>query len=273
MSALDLNTALAVRDQRRKIRPFAQLLLGRVVSASGATVVVTVDDEPTAVPVTIPKLRAYTTPNVNDVVIVAKSGQSLYCLGALNAGAVPLPNPENDGPELPSGGGTSGGDMSPTPPPKRTEETKTLRPVFTGTYRSASWRTDTTDLFQGTYSGTNYGAAYYGSALTALAGGLAISGTVRVQRLPSGTSTSLAPRFRLLVDSERPSGMPGFTEEFTGPLLSVGEIATVDLPIGWLDALLDGQAGGIGIGGDDYMRLAGPSSWAPAMELTITYRK
>lgn len=275
MSALDLATALNVRDQRQKIRPLAQLMLGRVVSSTGATVTVTLTDE-TADPVTVPKLRAYSSPNIHDVVIVAKSGQTLYCLGALNTGPVPLPDPENPEPELPSGGGTSGGEMSPTPPPARVEQTMSFRPTFTGTYRGASWRTDTTDLYQGQgpVAGTDYGAAYYGGALAPVGATEALSGTVRIRRLPTGKSASLSPRMRLLTDSERPSGAPSFSAEFDGPALAIDEASVVTLPVDWVAALLNGSAGGIGIGGGDaYMRLAGPSNWAPAMELTLTYRK
>lgn len=274
MSALDLSSALAVREQRKNARPPAQLMLARVVSSTGSTVTVVMDDDGNGDPVTAPKLRAYSSPAVNDVVILAKSGQSVYCLGALNAAPVPAPNPEDYGPELPSGGGTSGGDMSPTPPPVPVQVTKSLRPISTGTYRGSSWRTDTTDLYQGqgTVAGIEYGAAYYGSALTALGAVEALSGTVRIQRIRGGWAPAVTPRLRLLTDIERPAGFPSFTQEFDGPLLSIDEIATVDLPLSWVTALLNGSAGGIGIGGDAYLRLAGPSNWAPAMELTLTYR-
>lgn len=276
MSALDLATALIVRDQRQNIRPPAQLLLARVVSSTGSTVTVSLSDDPYADPVTAPRLRAYSSPQVNDVVILAKSGQNLYCLGALNSAPVPPPNPENEGPDLPSGGGTSGGDMSPSPPPVRVEETKSFRPIVTGTYRGAGWRTDTTDLLQGqgTLAGQEYGAAYYGDALAALGASEALSGTVRIKRLRTGFSSSLAPTFRLLSDSEQPEGFPAFTREFKGPALAIDETATVALPLSWVTDLLTGAAGGIGIGASDvYLRLAGQSNWAPAMELTLTYRK
>lgn len=274
MTALDLASALTVREQRKNARPAAQLILARVVSSAGSTVTVSLTDDPSADLVTAPKLRAYTAPAVNDVVILAKSGQSLYCLGALNASPVPPPNPENEGPPLPSGGGTSGGEMSPTPPAAPVQVTKSLRPIFTGTYRGTAWRTDTTDLYQGqgTIAGVEYGAAYYGSALTALGASEALSGTVRMQRIRAGYASANTPRLRLLTNSDPPPGFPSFTVEIDGPLLSVDEAVTVDLPLTWVTALLDGSAGGIGIGGDAYMRIAGPSNWAPAMELTLTYR-
>ena len=275
MSALDLSSALAVREQRKNVRPPAQLILARVVSSTGSTVTVSVSDDLAADPVTVPKIRAYSSPAVNDVVILAKSGQSLYCLGALNVGAVPPPPPDAEEPELPSGGGTSGGDMSATPPAAPVEQTKSIRPSFTGTYRGDAWRTDTTDLHQGqgSLAGVEYGAAYYGDAIVALAGVEALSGTVRLQRIRGGFAPAISPRIRLLTDRERPAGFPSFTQEFDGPPLSVDEAVTVDLPVSWVTALLNGSAGGIGIGGGDgYMRIAGPSNWAPAMELTLTYR-
>jgi hypothetical protein len=276
-NALDLASALAVREQRKNIRPPARLLLAWVVSSTGATVTVKLSDDPSAEPVTVPKLRAYSSPAVNDVVILAMSGQSLYCLGALNAGAVPPPDPETPDPELPSGGGTSGGDMANTPPAAPVEFTKSLRPIFTGTYRADAWRTDTTDLHQGqgTLAGIEYGAAYYGDALTALGASEARSGTVRIQRMRAGFAAPAVPKLRLLTDREQPAGFPGYSAEIDGPALEIGESATVTLPLTWVAALLDGSAGGIGIGRAAdlaYMRLAGPSSWSPAMELTLTYR-
>lgn len=274
MSALDLASALSVREQRKNARPPAQLMLARVVSSSGSTVTVSLTDDPGGDLVTAPKVRAYSAPQVNDVVILAKSGQSLYCLGALNASPVPPPNPENEGPPLPSGGGTSGGEMSPTPPAAPVQVTKSLRPIFTGTYRGTAWRTDTTDLYQGqgVIAGVEYGAAYYGSALTALGATEALSGTVRMQRLRAGLAASRIPRLRLLTHSDPPPGFPSFSQELDGPPLSVDEAVTVDLPLSWITALLNGSAGGIGFGGDAYMRIAGQSNWAPAMELTLTYR-
>lgn len=274
MSALDLSAALAVREQRKNARPPAQLMLARVVSSTGSTVTAALSDDPSADPVTVPRMRAYSSPAVNDVVILAKSGQSLYCLGALNSAPVPPPNPEDEGPELPSGGGTSGGEMSSSPPEVPVEWTKTLRPIFTGTYRDDAWRTDTTDLYQGTgpAASAEYGAAYYGSAPTALGALEALSGTVRIQRTQAGLPAFRTPTLRLLSDIDAPAGFPDFTQFLAGPPLLIGAAVTVDLPLSWVTALLDGIAGGIGIGGDDYLRLAGPSNWAPAMELTLTYR-
>lgn len=274
MPDLDLSAALTVRNQRLNSRPPAQLMLAWVVSSVGSTVTVVLSDSAEAEPLTVPRVRAYSAPQVNDVVIIAKSGRNLYCLGALNSSPVPPPNPENAEPEPPSGGGTSGGEMSPTPPPVRVELTKTFRPTFTGTYLASAWRDDTTDLYQGqvSISGVNYGAAYYGVGPSGLTGA-AVSGTVRIRRLSGGSRAPLAPTLRLLTDKDQPEGFPSFSAEIFGPALVVDEPATVDLPVSWVAELLAGTAGGIGIGGGDYyMRLAGTSNWAPAMELTITYR-
>lgn len=271
---VDLSSALTVRAQRLNARPPAQLMLAWVTSASGMTVNVILSDSPDATPIPVPRVRAYSAPQVNDVVIVAKAGRNLYCLGALNSGPVPPPDPESTpDPELPSGGGTSGGDMSPTPPPVPTEATNTFRPIFTGTYLGAAWRTDTTDLYQGQASaaGINYGAAYYGVGPSGIEG-TAVAGTVRIRRLSGGANGVLVPRLRLLTDTDQPEGFPGYSAEIDAPGLLVDEDTTVTLPLTWVTALLDGTAGGIGIGGGaDYLRMAGPSNWAPAMELTLTY--
>jgi hypothetical protein len=66
---------------------------------------------------TVPRLRSYTTPQINDTVVLARSGGSVYCLGALNSGPVP---PPTDPPVIPD------------PPPGPGQLTATFHATFTG---------------------------------------------------------------------------------------------------------------------------------------------
>lgn len=257
---LDLATALAVRSQQ--VRPTLTHVIGWVTASTSTTVTVQlaggdlVED--------VPKLRAF-TPNTDDVVLMLNAGGALYCLGALNAAPTPPPEPEEDE------------DEDPAPAPELVEKTRTWRPSFTGTYRG-SWRGDTSDLYQGDWTGRgrNYGAAYYGQNGPSAVSGDAVSGTVRIKRLSGGVYAAVRPTLRLLDHKTRPGGFPSFSKSMQGPLMSIGDTRRVGLPTGWVQDLIDGNAGGIGIGvgtNSPYVHLAGKGVWGPAMELTITWEK
>lgn len=261
---LDLATVLDSRGKRATTT--AGQLLGWVTASGVSTVTVRFADKTIA---TMPRLRTYAAPAVNDVVIVIKVGPALYCLGALNDG--PSPPPADPPP-------AEGDGSSTVPPPAPVQRTLSFRPVSTGTWRAGNpgaWRTDTTDMLQGDASGggINYGAAYYGTGPSGLTGA-AVVGTVRIKRLPGGDPDAVRPTLRLLAEQDRPAGEPVDTAQLLGPLLAVDATATVELPDPWTQALIDGTAGGIGIGVDattPYLVIAGKSSWPAAAELTITY--
>lgn len=255
--ALDLARAVAKQQAKAAgVRPAGVPLLARVVSSTSTTVTATIGEET----VVVPKLRGYSSPLADDVVLVLKAGSSLYCLGPLNAGPTPV-DADPDGEDLPD-----------LPPARSDTKTMTFRPVTTGTYRNG-WAADTSDVYQGAAGNTtSYGAAYYGTGPSAL-GGTAISGTVRIRRIPGGGAASVAPTLQLLTDQAQPAGSPASSAATVGPALAVGASATVQLPADWVTALLTGTAGGIGVAGDAVIGLAGKSSWSPAFELTLQYRK
>jgi len=251
---IDLASALAQRDARTP----APILLGWVTASTSAAVTVKFADGTTA---TVPKVRSYTSPTPDDVVIVLRHGGRFYCLGALNAAPVaqPAPQPEDQ------------------PPPAPSEHAQTFRPTFTGTWRGG-WLGTTDDLYQGATGGgsRNYGAAYYGNGPSGLAG-TAVSGSLRIRRAyGTGPNAARTPTLRALTEKTRPNAQPAYSLQIAGPALKPGEAATVALPVGWVVALLSGTVGGIGVGveaADPYLRLDGRAAWAASMELTIRYRK
>lgn len=251
---MNLAQALAARDQRG-VRTPSTTLLGWVVSSTSTEVTVDLGEET----VTMPKLRDY-TPAVNDVALILRTGRLLYCLGAVNTGPISKPGTDPDMPAAPSA---------------HEVRTRTFRPVSVGTYRGG-WRSDTGDVLQGDWTGhgINQGAAYYGSGPAGLSG-TAVSGKVRVRRLAAGSGAAQAPTFRLLDHKRRPSGAPSYSDTFVGPAIAVGEDRTVAIPDAWTQALINGTAGGIGIGvagTSPYLRLAGRGAWSPSFELTIKWK-
>lgn len=252
---LDLATALAQRSQH--VRTPASHFLAYVLSSTSTTVTLRLADNST---LTVPKLRSY-SPSVSDVALVLKAGGAMYALGALNAAPVTPPDPSVD--------------PDPEPPSSTTVRSKTFRPTFTGTYRNG-WRGDTSALYQGDWTGrgTNYGAAYYGSGPGGLSG-IAVSATVRMQRHSGGAYGGQSPTLRLLTNKSRPGGFPSYSKALRGPSLSIGESKTFSIPVSWAQALINGTAGGIGIGvgsSSPYIQLAGRGAWGPAMELTIRWK-
>ena len=260
---LDLARALAIREQSRGAH--TTVLLGQVTAVAGTSVTATVAEQT----ITIPRLRSYATPAAGDIILVLRHGTALYAVGALNAATVVIPPDPDD--EV--------GDTR--PPPPTVVRTRTFRPNFTGTWRGR-WRGDTPNVIQGGGAaagrlGRNFGAAYYGNGPSSL-NGTAVSGNVRIKRVPGGAfeKYSRIVTLRLLPQKSRPSGKPPSIGSFRGPSLEVGETATVGLPTGWVTRLLNGTAGGIGVGVDaDYphIHLAGRSNWSSAFQITLRFRR
>ena len=256
MTGLDIATALGVRTH--EVRPRVEHLLGWVTSTG--TMVVTVQLPDGEIVTNVPRLRAYGSPQINDLVLILKAAGVMYVLGALNAAPAPPPEPPEPDP----------------PPPRPTTRTRTFRPNFTGSYtiQRGSWSGG--NLAQGNKGqGMRLGAAYYGSGPSGLSGS-AISGKLRVKRVQEGRDgVSMRPTFRLLKAKNRPGGQPAYSKTMRGPALRIGQTATVNLPTGWVADLMAGRAGGIGIGVDQptpHIALAGRNSWGAAMELTIKWK-
>lgn len=261
---LDLARALAIREQSRGAH--TTILLGQVTAAAGTTVTATLAEQT----VTMPRLRSYGSPTVGDIVLVLRHGTALYALGALNAAAVVIPEDPDD-------------DVGDTkPPPSTIVRTRSFRPNSTGTWRDGRWRGDTTNMIQGggggsTGHGRNFGAAYYGNGPSSLSGS-GVSGNVRVKRIGGGAYVGRPQTvtLRLLPNRSRPGGKPPFIAAIRGPNLAVGQSAVVGIPTPWVNHLIQGSAGGIGVGVDaDYphIHLAGRNTWSSAFQITLKFRR
>jgi len=183
-----------------------------------------------------------------DVLIVERIGSQWFAIGRAWAAAPAATNPQ------------------PPPEPKPTVTTGSLvvSPVETRSYRASyGWRTDNTDMYQGQYGGwgNHTGCAFYGSKPRSLAGATVTDARIRVRRLTAGTYAAQATTMRLVTQSS----------------LAVGATNnSFDVPSSWVQAMVDGTAGGLAIydaDGSPYVRLAGRGSWSPAWTLTITWRR
>lgn len=143
---------------------------------------------------------------------------------------------------------------STTPPPPTPLVQLPIEPADRASYRNGSWLTDGV-IRQGDWGwGNNYGAAFYGSAITALdadPAALDRAASLNMTRSRGGIYAAAAATMRLLADHERPAGAVTVLEQAPGPAIAVGNSATWPLPVSWWDALCDGTAGGIGVGDPD----------------------
>lgn len=138
--------------------------------------------------------------------------------------------------------------------------TEVVGPEWSGTWRSGSWRDDTSHLIQGDSGwGRSYGAAFYGSKIREL--GTLTAGRVHCERLSYGNYAVQSPTMRLLAGG-RSGAYPAVLATAPGPGLGApGSTGTFNVPPTWLPRLASGEAGGIGIGVEaatPYMRLDGP---------------
>lgn len=168
-------------------------------------------------------------------------------------------------------------DGVPDPQPGFVTGTTVVAPVETRSYRAgAGWRTDHTDVMQGEHAGGNHtGAAFYGSAPAALSGATVIDARVQVRR-DAGDAAAPASTLRLVTETTRPSGAPTLTSSSAGPALRVGQSGEFTLPVAWVQAMIDGTAGGLAVDdadGSPYLRFAGRDSWAPAFTMTIDWSR
>lgn len=248
----DLAAALAASSAV----PAAGVVLGRVTAVSGRIATVALVDAT----LTLPCIRSYTTPLVDDVVVVARAAQSGWVLGALGTTAAAVP----------------AGDPAPPPrPAAATSGTETFTASSSGTYRGSAWRSDTAGLYQGDWTGrgVNRGGAWYGRGPAALAG-TATAATVRLHRLAGGSAAAQTPTLTLLAGTARPAGAPSVLRTAAGPAMSVGQVVEHELPLVWAQDLIDGVAGGIGCyvaGSSPYVHLAGRDTSSAAMRLRLSW--
>lgn len=167
----------------------------------------------------------------------------------------------------------------PDPQPPAQSGTLPVPPVETRSYRNGAWRTDNTNVYQGEYGGggNHTGAAFFGSAPRSLAGATVTAAVMAVRRLSGGAYAAQGTTMRLITEATRPSGAPTLGSSTSGPSLAVGATSSsFALPTAWVQAMVDGTAGGIGFfdaDGSPYVIFAGTGSWSPAFTLTINWTR
>jgi hypothetical protein len=201
--------------------------------------------------------------SVNDLVLVGRSAGSWWILTEVGTAASPPATPDPV-----------------APPDPDVYRLVSVAARSTHTYRGG-WRTDTTDLYQGDWTGRgqNTGVAFYGSALVGLKADAGASGnriSVRVKRLEGGSYAAQAPTLWTVSQRVKPGGAPTRLASFAGPSLKPGQSGTVTLPDARAAELLDGSAGGIAcyVAADTpYLQLAGRAAWSAAMSLAVRYAR
>lgn len=242
----------------------AELLAGRVLMVAGPVATVEIDGE-VLPPMQLARHLHGGGAAPGDACLVSVVNGSRVVTGVLGvAAAPPEPEPDPDGQELP-----------PKPPELVLSGTSPVRPVWAGTYRNG-WRGDTTDLYQGDWTGRgiNRGAAYFGAAFQAWDEITRVR--VGLHRLPgAGVSEARTPTMTLLAGGTRPSGAPVVLATASGPAMRAGDRIGFDedgnggwaVPSTWLSRLHSGEAGGIGIyvnAREPYLALSAAGEWMTA---------
>lgn len=205
------------------------------------------------VPSRVVSTRAVDAAQAGDSVILWAEGSQLYAIALLGVSTVkPAPPPATTGEVIPA-----------------TVETRTtvtgssvLAPSWTGTWRAGAWRPDTTDLYQGDWTGRglNTGGAFI-DGWDAV--GTITEARVHMARLSnSGESAAQAPTM-LLLGSAR-GAAPTTLASSAGPALAWGQVSEWVVPAGWLSQMQSGAATGIGISSGSaspYVALGGSSIW------------
>lgn len=228
---------------------------------SGNTVVATVGDTD----VTVQVARDLTV-SAADTILIGRVGSQWFVVQRYFTAPAALPD----------------NDPAPAPKPTITTGTLVVSPVETRSYRNTGyvgWNMSNTHVYQGEYGGNGLytGAVFYGSKPRSLAGATVLSATVRVRRLTAGTYAAQAATMRLMTNTVRPGGAPTLTSSTGGPNLAVN--ATQDafvLPTSWVQAMVNGTAGGIAFyeaDGSPYIRFAGRADWSPAFTMSIKWRR
>lgn len=172
-------------------------------------------------------------------------------------------------------------DVQAPPPPKPLVVTGKLvvAPVYTGSYRDGKWRTDTSDVVQGSYggSGNSTGSAFYGSKPGSLAGATVTDCWITVRRGTGGAYSAQQSTLRLTTQSTKPGGAPTLTSTNAGPTIPTNTtLSRFDIPTSWGQAIVDGTAGGISVydsSANPYVRFAGRSDYSSSFALTLQWRR
>jgi hypothetical protein len=173
--------------------------------------------------------------------------------------------------------------VDPVAPPSPTAPTTgrlVVSPVETRSYRSGSWRTDNSNVYQGQYggNGNHTGCAFYGTKPQSLSGATVVKATIAVRRPDAGgANAAQATTLRLVTQKTRPGGAPTLTSSTAGPSLRRGStVNAFTIPTSWAQAMVDGTAGGLAVfdsSGSPYVILSGRGDWSAAFTMTISWSR
>lgn len=235
----------------------------RLVTATAAKTGSTTTALVNGTPTTIEVARDLTVAS-GDVLVVVRFGAQWF---AIARGFTAAPAAQDN-------------DAAPEPSPALVTGRLAVAPTDTGSWTGSRWRTDDDAVRQGIYgtSGNHVGAVFYGSKLTSLAGGTVLDATMRVRRLALGQLQGAQPTtMHLITDLSRPTGAPTLGSSTAGPVLGIDETdSAFAVPVAWVQAMVDGTAGGIGFydaDGDPFIVLAGRNAWGPAFTLTVDWQR
>jgi len=196
-----------------------------------------------------------------DVIVVTRVGSQWFALGRAYASAPVAPLNQ----------------AAPAPQPTGVTGTNVFGPVETRTYES-SWRTDNTHVYQGSYggSGNRTGCVFYGAAPRSLAGAVVLSAAFQVRRRAGGAFGAQTATMFLMTQATKPAGAPTLGPSTAGPTLAVNAQGGYIVPTSWVQAMVDGTAGGIAFftsSSSPYMVFDGIGDWGPAFALTVNWQR
>lgn len=169
-----------------------------------------------------------------------------------------------------------------TPPAAKPDTVRgvhSFTPVETRSRQGTRWRTDNTDVYQGSIGagGNHTGCAFYGQAPRAIDGATVTAATLQVRRRNGGgLATAQATTLWLVTEATRPSGAPTLTSSTAGPSLRWGQVDDFVVPTAWAQAIVDGTAGGLALhdaDGDPYVIMDGRGAYTAAWALTIEWTR
>jgi len=204
----------------------------------------------------------------NDLVIISLIGSKWYVIQRILSSAPGPPNSNSD-------------KFGRSPRYELEKGDDTFNPVDTRTWNGSKWRTDTTDVFQGTYAGAvNVGCMFFGDQLKSLKGNTITRALLlSIERLPysGGSYAAATSTLWKVTQKKRPSGAPTRTSSTTGPAMAVGAILpSFEIPESWVTDMTNGTVGGLAFydaDGNPDMRFAGMGTYSPALSLYVEWER
>lgn len=209
----------------------------------------------------LPCLTSY-VPEVGQVVaVLVDRGRALVL------GTVSVPDTTPPVPELP-----------PDPPSQPVTGTNTFPATDAATYRGSGWRSDTSNVIQGDWTGNgiNTGAWFYGTVVADSLPGVTVTGIeVYLRRQTGGVNSAQAAGVKGHAMPSR-AGAPTFTVGPQNVSLAVGNAGWYALPTSWGQQMVAGTLRGVGIqapGASPYVVLAGLPTDGQSGALRISWSR